>query len=108
MSNQKELFSFDPEPQPSFHNTVHLEGKELAKEESNCQNQEVRILKIFESNDKLSPYDVYLIYKRLYAEIPCTSCRRSISNLTKQGKLEKLDEFKEGEFGMKTHLWRIV
>jgi len=44
----------------------------------------------------------------LKKEIPITSIRRSITNLTKQGKLVKTDEKRVGPHGRKEYVWRLA
>lgn len=89
-----------------FHNTINESGEKLIAHEINCKNQEDRILKIFlDVNLRMTPFDVAEEYKKLYKEIPITSVRRAITNLTEQNKLIKTPYMKEEKLGKPNFTW---
>lgn len=87
-----------------FYNTIDLEGSELTQAIEDCKKQEEIVLSLFKKHEKLSPSDVW---KMGFTDTPITSIRRSITNLTKQGRLFKTDEYKDGVYGKREHLWTI-
>ena len=91
-----------------FFNTVKLSGSDLAEatRQADCQNG--RVLDIIRKAGRLTPFQVSSIYDKLYDPAPVTSIRRSMTVLTKQGKLAKCDEMKTERYGMKNHYWRVV
>lgn len=100
----------------SFFNTTNETGDLLAEYRSKSEHQDERVLKIFEASGPaaaLSPSMVSSLYNRLYPErhiygVPLTSIRRSITCLTKDGKLEKTSEKRPGLFGRPEFLWKLA
>jgi Fe2+ or Zn2+ uptake regulation protein len=91
-----------------FYNTIHSETNVLDKAIKTCKKQGEIILQIFKTYNKpLTPTMVYTIYKRYYAEILLTSVRRSITDLTNKGWLEKLQKQAPGIYGKKNYMWQI-
>jgi len=94
--------------QELFHNTVNLEGEQLAKAEDSAKNQDEIILKFFEKN--IGWFTPYQVWKAIFTERPpLTSIRRSITTLTKNGKLQKSEAtvVKDGGFGVPSHGWKL-
>jgi len=90
----------------SYFNTTN-EEKDLKKYQRKAKSQDEVILEFF----KLHPYTVYspdYIMDELGLECPITSVRRSISNLTKQGKLVKTDRKVLGKYGRLTNTWKLL
>lgn len=90
-----------------FYNTIHLSGKPLAdaRAQAGCQNE--RVVEIVKDLGKATPWKVWEAYKRLYPEAPITSLRRSMTVLTKQGRLEKCFEMEKERLGQPNHYWRV-
>lgn len=94
---------------PSFFNTIGLTGQPLADADTHMKNQEERILYLFRTYDKdMSPSEVYKYYQLVWPVVPITSIRRGMSNLTRDEKLEMLDELITGLYGYLEHKWRRV
>jgi hypothetical protein len=93
----------------SFHNTISLDIPELIEAEKNAKNQEEKILFLFRTyNEKMTPSEVYKRYQLCeWPPVPITSCRRAMSNLTRAGRLEMLEEMKDGIYGVKEHFWKL-
>jgi predicted ArsR family transcriptional regulator len=91
----------------SYHNTTHETGSDLDKYEASAKSQEGRILAYFKSH---LPVRVLLtptmINAKLFADVPITSVRRALSNLTKKGLLVKAGKEK-GPYGRPQHCWQL-
>mgnify|MGYP003113815151 CR=1 FL=1 len=59
-------------------------------------------------NKTFSPSMMHSTMERYGRKIPITSVRRAMSDLTKQGILEKTDEQGVGYYGKKEYMWRLV
>src|SRR5688572_15180494 len=94
--------------QMHFYDTISLSEEEFIKEEVNAINQEDRIYKIFRVYKKGTPSEILKRYEERWPAIPITSVRRSLSNLTKEGKLIMTDQMFTGLYGKPEHLWRVV
>lgn len=108
MSKNIQADLFDPVPNsPGFYNTISLEGQELRQAKENNLSKEERILDIFKKYGcPLTPFEIMDKYNKMYADIPLSSCRRAITDLTSRGELIKLDEMKMGNYGCKNHTWK--
>ena len=89
-----------------FYNTINEVSSVLVTSHTNARTQETIILKCFKSaQEPLSPSMVHFLTK---LKCPITSIRRAMSDLSKDGKLVKLDQFTIGKFGKKEHLWEAA
>lgn len=99
----------------SFYNTINLNGDALKAANENAVFQERVIEAIFRDNPgfELSPSMVHDIFlTQLQKNIPITSIRRGITNLTKgkprdgiEGILEKTEVMKMGLYQYNEHCW---
>lgn len=92
----------------SYFNTNVETGLTLEKSEKKAYDQEKMILWLFSSTHK--DYTPDEVYERLYAHtnVPITSVRRAMTNLTNKGRLEKTDQQRTGSYGKKVSVWRLV
>tara|TARA_R100001443_G_scaffold68514_2_gene77218 strand:- start:8362 stop:8637 length:276 start_codon:yes stop_codon:yes gene_type:complete len=89
----------------SYYNTTNLEKEALKKCRKAVISQEKKILDIFQRLQiPLSPTD---LYTHFFNKTPITSIRRALSNLTKDGKLEKTLLMKIGGYGKAEHCWKL-
>ncbi len=89
-----------------FHNTINASGDTLVAHTITCKSQEERILAIFkEAHFRMTPFEVLEKYKKLYKEVPITSIRRAMSNLTEENKLIKLPCMKIEKYGKPNFEW---
>jgi Fe2+ or Zn2+ uptake regulation protein len=89
-----------------FHNTINASGDTLVAHTITCKSQEERILAIFkETHFKMTPFEVLEKYSKLYKEVPITSIRRAMSNLTEENKLLKLPSMKTEKYGKPNFEW---
>jgi hypothetical protein len=107
-----------------FHNTISLEGNDLSRAINNAKTQEDRILFIFKVQGvSMSPDQVHRLYQQYFYEVPLTSIRRAISNLSRdkkefvnfshyevveKAKLEKTEEKTAGRYGKPNYKWRLT
>jgi predicted transcriptional regulator len=88
----------------SFHNTTNEIGNQLQIFTQKAENQESEILEYFYNKKKASASEAWQSFKHY----PITSVRRSITNLTKQGFLEKTQDKKIGIYGKPEYIWKIA
>ena len=89
-----------------FYNTINEVSRGLVVSHTNTRTQEAIILDCFKSaKEPLSPSMVHFLTK---LKCPITSIRRAMSDLSKDGKLVKLEQFTIGKFGKKEHLWEAA
>ena len=91
----------------TYHNTTHSTGEELRDFRRKTLAQDHLVLEFFKKhpNETFTPSQVL---HRLFAEnVPVTSVRRAMTNLTDRGKLEKTTEQRKGPFGRPEYCWRL-
>ena len=86
-----------------YYNTNKESGDTLVKSNNSALKQEDVILNVFLGNSKLTPEEV-LRFSGL--NVPLTSIRRAMTNLTNDGKLEKTNTMKKGSYGKMVHTWQ--
>ena len=102
----------------AYYDTTHLRdhlSREAYKEQHrlfllrNCR-QEDAILKIAERmvDGEFSPSKMLQKLEACGRNIPITSVRRAISDLTRNGDLVKTDKQVMGIYGRKEYVWRIA
>lgn len=95
--------SLYPQPQPSFHNTIHLEGEELKQAELNAQSQDGRVYEVFKDGKARTAWDV----QDQLPNMLITSIRRSLTNLTVRDFLEKTENMVMGKYKTKCHQYKL-
>lgn len=90
----------------SFYNTTHEHGDTLTASRTQAARQDDQILGLFISNPQalFAPHEVQ---DELNVSWPLTSIRRSMTNLTERGYLEKTGQMRVGTFGKQVHTWRL-
>lgn len=92
----------------AFYNTIGLAGDDLKQAVINAENQDAAIYLIYENTGKpYSPSQILRLMEKAGKTLPLTSCRRSITNLTKSGKLVKTNLMVEGLYKLPEHTWII-
>jgi hypothetical protein len=91
--------------QDNYYNTTRLVGVEKQVREGKAKKQAAQILQFFQAhpNSWFGPSDVH---KRM-PWIQLNSVRRSMSDLTRAGKLIKEKRLQTGMFGAPEHLWHL-
>jgi len=90
-----------------YYNTTNQSGTPLEESKNKASTQEGKILQLFIRNgkSKFSPSQVWAMGFNEYA--PLTSIRRSLSDLTRKGLLEKTNHKVEGLYGRVEYTWRL-
>lgn len=94
----------------TYYNTNQLGTAEVKQYSKICASQDEAVRLIFlDYKRPMTPSEVWRVYTypNLMSSTPLTSIRRSITNLTKQGFLEKTEDKKEGIFGRPENVWVI-
>lgn len=96
----------------SYFNTNNLFGETLQQAEVKTSTQDEMVYETFKKlNMPMGPSMVYkyLVNKgQITAKTPITSLRRSITSLTKEGRLIKTDKLVMGNLGQREHQWRLA
>jgi len=93
----------------SYYNTNGLHGKDAIISNKKASKQDDEVLRVFRLNNrKLSPDEVWKMAFE-YRNIPITSVRRAITNLTIKDELQKLgkDDMIIGIYGKPVHTWKL-
>lgn len=96
--------------QLSFFNTTQLTGEVLQTCIEQAKNQDELVMELFNARKTLSPSDCWQLLVRtgkIEGTTPLTSIRRSITVLTKKGKLKLTDKQKVGIFGRPEGIWEL-
>lgn len=91
-----------------FYNSINLNSEQLSKENANALKQEEFITEIFKANKNkpISPSQVHKVYGKDFSKnVPLTSIRRAITNLTSKGTLRKTGIMVTGAFGKPEYCW---
>ncbi len=91
---------------PAYYNTNHESGKVLKASQIKAHTQQQKILEFFQENPELSWSREEI--NNLFPAWPYTSVQRCLTNLTKLGKLKKLDQMVEGKYGKQVHTWTLA
>jgi len=90
----------------AYYNTNLLRDSELDNARVVALTQDAQVLTFFRNNDERSwsPDQIWKLV--FYKTVPLTSVRRSISDLTAAGYLEKMKTMVRGYYGKPVHTWR--
>ena len=92
----------------SYYNTLSESGEDLKDSQVKAETQKDKIFRYLKcwSGIEKSPSQLhYELFGR--SSTPITSVRRAISDLTKEGKLEKTENKKQGKYGKDEYCWTI-
>tara|TARA_E500000331_G_C17002247_1_gene602551 strand:- start:159 stop:443 length:285 start_codon:yes stop_codon:yes gene_type:complete len=87
-----------------YYNTTKQDGNNLKSYKSKALSQEDKILNYFTVKGKATPTE---IWSGMSADALLTSVRRSITNLTKSGRLTKTKEKKTSIYGRPEYVWEF-
>lgn len=91
-----------------YFNTNHETGVTLAKSRRNAETQENKILSWFKSNPskEASPEHILdAVFDNV--NVPVTSIRRAMTNLSNKDMLVKTDKMVKGSYGKMIHTWKL-
>lgn len=89
----------------TYFNTTNAEGRELRDYKDKALAQQHRIMAFFEVAPEFlyTPSEICrLVFDN---DVPLTSVRRAMTNLTNDGKLKKNDKKRIGPYGRPEHCW---
>ena len=89
-----------------YHATTGATGAVLEARRRRTERQEDIVLRMFENSERGWTPDE--LWEYMDVSWPITSVRRAISNLTRDGKLEKTNIKRMGAYGHETHVWRLA
>jgi len=84
-----------------YHNSTGQDKDYVDKRKGKCKTQEEFIYNLFRAHNKMTASEVW----NKYREIPLTSVRRAMSNLSRENLIQKLDEKKTGLYGAPEHYY---
>ena len=89
----------------AFYNTTKESGQTLLEFRAKARTQDGIIARFLQEKypESYTPEEVQI---KLNLNCPLTSVRRSISNLTKQGRLVRTEEKRYSRYGRLTYCWR--
>ena len=96
---------------PAYYNTTKSAGRELIEFKTKATSQDGRILAYFheETAAGLFGRTPSEIRAEVFSDrVPLTSVRRSMSNLTAAGKLNKTASQRDGPYGRPEYVWSLV
>lgn len=105
-STQEEQKVFSRGEIKGFFNTIGETGETLKESKANANKQETRILELMV--EPCTPFEVHKLYCLKYPEVPITSIRRAMSNMSSKGFLEKTEQKKTEKYGKVNYLWKRV
>ena len=91
-----------------FHNTINAQDEELKQHEAKSETQGERILRIFSGHPERSftPCEIHNSLGTIDQPL-LTSIRRSITNLTRDGYLERTSTRRLGAHGAMNYTWQL-
>ena len=93
---------------PPFYNTIKLNGADLDRAKTKASSQQGRILAFFVDHP-LRLYTPEDVLKKAFGDGVCINyVRRAISNLTREGWLEKTEHRKIGDWGKPVFFRRLA
>lgn len=92
----------------THYNTTHEQDKKLKEYEVKTETQEDKVLAFFQANSEKHFAPHQILESVFCSNVPPTSVRRAITNLTKSGKLYKTDVKVEGQFGRPCYTWMLA
>jgi|TARA_R100000734_G_C3301793_1_gene92380 predicted ArsR family transcriptional regulator len=87
-----------------YYNTTNETGEDLKESHKKAESQQEKILDIFKTSKEASPSQVMLA---LPVGTLITSVRRCITDLTKEGHLEKTTRKRKGIYGRPEYIWKL-
>ena len=92
-----------------YYNTNNETGLDLTESWIKAAKQNDLILRLFmiNPNEDFTPDEIHHLCETCNKSWPITSIRRSISTLTKAGKLTKTNRLEKGPYGKREHLWKL-
>lgn len=91
----------------AYYNTTNLAGEQLRLEVNNAVSQEEEIIGYFKSFP-FSGFTPFEIQSAVFSKnVPITSVRRAMTNLTNRNILIKTTEKRIGDYGKGCYCWKL-
>ena len=91
----------------TYHNTTESTGDELRHYRERARTQDEQVLSWFTVYEQeATPSEIWRVV--FNESVPLTSVRRSLTNLTNNGDLEKTSEQRKGPYGRPEFVWRLA
>ena len=91
----------------SHYNTTHESGATLRAYENAAKSLEKRIYEHMIVNSDVPRFSPTKLHE-VFNNVPITSIRRALTNLTKEGKCYKSDLMSNGSYGRPEHNWGLL
>ena len=91
----------------SYYNTTRQKGEQLKVSWKKTESQDNKVMDYFNTHGRATPSEVWLHFNKHENNVPITSIRRSITNLTNSNLLSKTDNKREGVYGRPEYVWEI-
>ena len=89
----------------SYYNTTRQKGEQLKAAWKKTRSQDNKVMDCFNTHGRATPSEVWLHFNKYENNVPITSIRRSITNLTSYNMLSKTGNKKEGIYGRPEYVW---
>ena len=89
----------------AYYNTTRQKGEQLKVSWKKTKSQDDKVMEYFYERGKGTPSEVWIYFRD--SNVPITSIRRSITNLTSSNLLSKTNNKKEGVYGRPEYVWEI-
>ena len=89
----------------AYYNTTRQKGEQLKVSWKKTKSQDDKVMEYFHAHGKGTPSEVWIYFRD--SNVPITSIRRSITNLTNSNLLSKTDNKREGVYGRPDYVWEI-
>ena len=89
----------------AYYNTTRQKGEQLKVSWKKTKSQDDKVMEYFHAHGKGTPSEVWIYFRD--SNVPITSIRRSITNLTNSNLLSKTNNKKEGVYGRPEYVWEI-
>ena len=89
----------------AYYNTTRQKGEQLKVSWKKTKSQDDKVMEYFYEHGKGTPSEVWIYFRD--SNVPITSIRRSITNLTSSNLLSKTDNKREGVYGRPEYVWEI-
>jgi len=92
----------------TYYNTNKLQGPDFHDAVNQTEAQKSRVLKFFKKKRNRGRHlPVYYVHENVMPNARYTSCQRCITDLTKEGYLEKTAIMVPGPKGVQVHTWKV-
>ena len=104
---EQKTIDFEPMPPKvaEFYNTINLTNPDLERERIKAGTQKAKVLALFRSTDN-SGYTSAEIIR--ITGMNRDSVRRAVSDLKSENLLVWNGEYREGDYGIRNKVWRLV